>query len=248
MLKNVLGVVLFLLGSVVVMKGQSAGAPVEKAPAQFGVRFGYGLEFPSENNYRGLEFNLVEAGHRFNYGAYVNITAEPNVQFSPYIGFEHTFWPKSLSYDRDCELDSFPSFWSIDDSVPGRDIRLWNFSIEPAFKFYVSKLTVWLKLQPHFTLNIRSRIENYTHTCGAPLTQQWLTYEESELRTTSNFNFGLGFGIVKEVRLSSGSGLALEPGFRVMLSPLFGVNAADPDGPNFRLYPWGFYLNLSFFR
>lgn len=223
-------------------------AQTSELPAQFGIRFGYGLEFPSKNTIQGQDFSLFEAGHRLSYGAYVNLHAEPFVQFSPYIGFEHIFWPKSESYSGGCEADSFPTFHGVDDSLPGRDFRFYNIAFEPAFKFFIPRLTIFLKVQGILSLNIRTRVENYTHTCGAPIAKQWLEYVPTTYRKMSNLNFGLGFGIVKEVRLNSRSGFSLEPGFRAILSPLLRIRDPEPEGASFSLYPWGFYVNVGFFR
>ncbi|HHG85932.1 MAG TPA: hypothetical protein ENJ82_14390, partial [Bacteroidetes bacterium] len=73
---------LFALLLLLPIFGQAqVGDPKE---TQFGIRFGYGLEFPSENPFQGESFALFEAGHRLNFGGYVNLQAEPNVQFSPF--------------------------------------------------------------------------------------------------------------------------------------------------------------------
>lgn len=215
----------------------------------FGIRFGYSLELPSQNFYNGRDFALFEAGHRLTYGAYLNVPVDKGVDFSPYFGFEHVFWPKSLGYSSECSLDSFPTFQATNDTIPGRDFRFYNLAFEPSFRFYISKLTIFLKLQPMISLNLRTRVENYVHECdGIPLGQTFLEFEETELRFMSRVNFGLGAGIVKEVPITKTSFLALEPGFKFNLTPLLRIRDQYPQGPSFSLYPWGFYVNLSFVR
>ena len=221
----------------------------ELGETEFGVRFGYSLELPSQNFYDGREFILFEAGHRLTYGAYLNIPVEKNMEFSPYFGFEHIFWPKSLGYSSDCEMDSFPTFHATNDTLPGRDYRFYNLAFEPAFRFYLGKLGIHLKLQPMFSLNIRARMENYVFECdGVAPGPSFVEFEESDLRFMSVFNAGLGGGIVKEVQITKTSKLALEPGFKFMLTPLLRIRDQHPQGPSFSLYPWGFYINLSFVR
>jgi hypothetical protein len=220
----------------------------EKIPTQFGVRFGYGLEFPSKNIYRGEDFALFEAGHRLGFGGFANIFINPKVQFSPYIGLEHVFWPKGENYRGGCELDSFPTFYSVNDTLPGRNFRLYNVVFEPTFKFLSPKMSVWFRLLPMFSLNFQTRVEDYTYTCGLFPDRQWLDYTSDDLRRMSSFNFGLGFSIVKEVLVSSNSWLALEIGVRKVFTQTLFVNHQNPDSPDFSLYPWGFFVNLSFLR
>lgn len=222
-------------------------APLQDGP-QFGVRFGYQLQFPSKNYVHAQNFSFFEAGHHLGYGAYLNLRAENGVQFSPYFGLEHVFWPKSEGYGADCTLDSFPTFMAVDDTLPGRDFRMYNVVLEPALKFYIRRMSVFLKVQPVFALNIQRKVEQYAHTCGVNPHTQLVDYEATSLRDMAKFTVSVGVGIVKEVRLPKGSGLALEPGVKLMLSRLLHVREADLDGLDFTLYPWGFYLNLSFFR
>lgn len=218
-------------------------------PTQYGIRFGYSLELPSENFYDGRDFSLFEAGHRLAYGAYLNIPIEANTDFSPYFGFEHILWPKNLGYGTDCSLDSFPTFIATNDTIPGRDFRFYNLAFEPAFRFYIPKLTIHLKVQPMFALNIRTRYESYRYECGSiPSGQSYQEFEATELSFTSKLNFGLGAGIVKEVPFGKAGFFALEPGFKLMLTPLLRIRDQYPQGPSFSLYPWGFYLNISFLR
>jgi hypothetical protein len=221
--------------------------PVQEG-AQFGIRFGYQLQFPSKNYVFAQNYTFFEAGHHIGYGGYVNLQADDGIQFSPYFGLEHVFWPKSGGYSQDCDADSFPTFMAVNDSLPGRDFRFYNLAFEPAFKFYLRKMGVFLKLQPMFSYNIQRKVEQYNHSCGVPASQQFVDYEATERRDMAKFTFSAGLGIVKEVRLANGSGLALEPGVKLMLSRLLHVDEEDPDGLDFTLYPWGFYLNLSFFR
>jgi hypothetical protein len=227
--------------------GPVAPAPVQDEP-QFGIRFGYQLQFPSKNYVHALNYTFFEAGHHLAYGGYINLKADEGVQFSPYFGLEHVFWPKSEGYGLDCTQDSFPTFMAVDDSLPGRDFRFFNLVFEPALKFYIRRMGVFLKLQPMFSYSIQSKVEQYVHTCGLPLGTQFVDYQESPLRNLSKFAVSAGVGIVKEVRLPGGSGLALEPGVKLMLSRLLHVKEGDLEGLDFTLYPWGFYLNLSFFR
>ncbi|MEM6270208.1 MAG: hypothetical protein AAF998_12275 [Bacteroidota bacterium] len=223
-------------------------SPPELPPTEFGVRFGYGLEFPSQNVYRGEDFALFEAGHRLGFGGYANIYASERVQFSPYLGFEHVFWPKGAGYRGACDLDSFPTFVSVDDTIPGRNFRMYNIVLEPSFKVHSPKMSVWFRFIPFFSLNFRTRVENYTNTCGVSLQQEWIPYEEAELRRMSSLNFGLGFSIVKEVNVTPDSFLGLEVGIRNIFTPTLFVNQENPEAPDFSLYPWGFFVNLSFFR
>lgn len=223
-------------------------AQPDRSPSQFGVRFGYGLEFPSTNFYRGDDFALFEAGHRLGFGGYMNVNISPKAQVSPYFGLEHVFWPKGAGYRGACDLDSFPTFYSVSDSLPGRNFRMYNLVFEPSFRLKSPKLSVWLRLVPMFSLNFRTRVENYTNTCGIFPEREWLQYSDSDRRRMSNFNFGLGFSIVKEVTLSNNSLLALEVGVRNVFTQTLFVNHENPDSPNFSLYPWGFFVNLGFMR
>jgi hypothetical protein len=216
--------------------------------AQFGVRFGYGLEFPSKNLYRGEDFALFEAGHRLGFGGFVNIPGSPKVQFSPYLGLEHVFWPKGQGYDVGCELDSFPTFYSVKDTLPGRNFRMYNIVFEPSIKVKSSKMSVWFRFVPMFSLNFRTRVEHYFNTCGLSPQREWLEYARNDLRRMSGFDFGLGISIVKEVSFSSGSFLALEIGVRNVFTQTLFVNHENPDSPDFSLYPWGFFVNLGFMR
>ena len=222
-------------------------APVLDGP-QFGIRFGYQLQFPSKNYVGAQNYVFFEAGHHIGYGAYINLPAGDGVQFSPYFGLEHVFWPKSEGYSQACDADSFPTFMAVKDSVPGRNFRMFNLAFEPAFKFYLRKMGIFLKLQPMFGYNIQRKVEQYNHTCGVPISQQYVDYTQSDLRRMSKFTFSAGIGIVKEVKLPNGGGLALEPGVKLMFSRLLQVQEANANGVDFTLYPWGFYLNLSFFR
>lgn len=249
--------VLFLLMTIPFLGFGQGGQDREELPpehqamteeSQFGIRFGYQLQFPSKNYVNANNFSFFEAGHYLGYGAYTNIFVGKNIQFTPYFGFEHGFWPKSESYTQDCMRDSFPTFQSVKDSLPGRDFRFYNLTFEPAFKFYSQKRGIFFKIQPMFSYNIRRKVEQYNHSCGVQPQNQFVDYETNEFRKMSRFTFSLGMGIVKEVWINEKAGIALEPGAKVMLSRLLGVNDENPNGPNFSLYPWGFYLNLSFFR
>lgn len=222
-------------------------APVQDGP-QYGIRFGYQLQFPSKNIVGVQNYSFFEAGHHLGYGGYINLRAGDGVQFSPYFGLEHVFWPKSEGYSQDCAADSFPTFMNVKDSLPGRDFRFFNLVFEPSLKFYVRRMGVFLKLQPIFTYNIQRKVEQYTHTCGVLPSSQFVDYTSSGLRDMSKFTFSIGAGFVKEVKLPKGGSLALEPGFKLMLSRLLHVKEENPDGLDFTLYPMGFYLNLSFFR
>jgi hypothetical protein len=216
--------------------------------SQFGIRFSYQLQFPSKNLVAAQVFTLLEAGHHIGYGAYANVKIGQAAQFSPYFGLEHVFWPKSQSYAQACDVDSFPTFMAVDDSLPGRDFRFFNLAFEPAFKFYSRRMQIWLKFQPMFAYNIQRKVEQYNHTCGVPISDQFVDYTKTSLRGMSPFTFSLGAGIVKEVRFKNGSGLALEPGAKIMLSRLLFVKELQANGRSFDLYPAGFYLNLSFFK
>ncbi len=216
--------------------------------SQFGVRFGYQLQFPSKNYVNANNFSFFEAGHYLGYGGYINIPLSENIQFSPFFGLEHGFWPKSASYTPDCTRDSFPTFWSVKDSLPGRDFRFYNLVFEPAFKFYSQKRGIFFKVQPMFSYNIERKVEQYNHTCGVLPQGQFVDYGTNEYRKMSRFTFSLGAGIVKEVWINDKAGFAIEPGAKLMFSRLLAVKDENPNGPNFSLYPWGFYINVSFFR
>ncbi len=222
-------------------------APVLDGP-QFGIRFGYQLQFPSKNRVNALDYSFFEAGHHLGYGGYINLAASDGIQFSPYFGLEHAFWPKSQSYSKACDADSFPTFMDVKDSLPGRDFRFFNLVFEPAFKFYSRRTGLFFKLQPMFAYNIQRKVEQYAHTCGVLPNSQFVDYAPTNLRSMSKFTFSIGGGIVKEVHLPKGGGIALEPGVKVMLSQLLHVEEADPNGLSFDLFPAGVYLNLSFFR
>ena len=99
-----------------------------------------------------------------------------------------------------------------------------------------------------FSDHLRRKVEQYTHSCGVAPSQDYIDYAPTGLRAMSRFTFSLGVGFVKEVQLPGGSNLALEPGVKLMLSRLLYVRDSDPNGSDFTLYPWGAYLNLSFFR
>lgn len=228
--------------------GQVADSLPEAPAHSFGVRFGYSLQLPSENIYNGQEFLLLEAGHEINYGAYLVAKLDRNVQFMPYFGLQHVFWPKSLGYSNDCSQDSFPTFLTTDDTIPGRDIELFNLVFEPSIRIYIPRLTIFMKFQPHIGLNLRNQFENYQYGCDGQLDQGPVEFEESSLQAMSRVNVGLGLGIVKEVRFGGDTGISLEPGVKFMLSSVFTVRDDHPEGPAFSLYPWGFYLNMSVFR
>ena len=222
-------------------------APVQDGP-QYGVRFSYQLQFPSKNDVGLHSYSFFEAGHYIGYGAFVNLRIGKGAQFSPYLGLEHVFWPKSKGYAQACDIDSFPTFMGVNDSLPGRDFRFYNIAFEPAFKFYSRRMGIYWKLQPMFSYNIQHKVEQYNHACGVPIGTQFIDYQSNNLRSMSKFTFSLGMGIVKEVRVGKDSFLALEPGFKLMLSRLLAVHEENPDGLSFDLFPWGFYLNLSFFK
>lgn len=227
---------------------QEAEAPREKGETQFGVRLGYTLELPSQNFYNGEEFSLFEAGHRFSYGAYINIPLDWNIQFVPFFGLDQNFWPKSLGYAQDCALDSFPTFISTSDTVPGRNFRFNNLVFEPAIKVWIPRAKIHVKFQAHLTYSIRARVENYPFACGISGGQNWLDYEGDALRNHNRFNLGFGASILKEVMIGERTGISLEPGARVMLTPLLQIQDSNPNGPYFTLYPWGIYLNIGVFR
>lgn len=247
-MKKLLLLCFSLLTASIGLRGQVPDSLPEAPSQNYGLRFGYSLRLPSTNTYRGAEFSLVEAGQEISYGGYLVAKLDRNVHFTPYLGLEHVFWPKSLGYSQDCSQDSFPTFVSTDDSLPGRDMRLFSIAFEPALKFYLPSLGIFLKLQPQFSLNIRTQIENYAYSCDGEFPLGPVQFEETFNSTTSKFNFGIGFGIVKEVRFGGTSGFSIEPGFKTMLTPLFSVADDKPEGPTFSLYPWGFYLNIGFFR
>lgn len=240
---NLIPLLFLLLGPLLV-----AGQDEIKEPSRFGVRFGYGLEFPSQNPYRGEDFALFEAGHRLGFGGFVNIPASPKVQFSPYLGLEHVFWPKGQGYRGACDLDSFPTFYSVKDSLPGRNFRMYNIVFEPSIKVKSSKMSVWFRFVPMFSVNFRTRVENYFNTCGLSPQREWLEYSRTDLRRMSGFNFGVGFSIVKQVALSNNSYMALEVGVRNVFTQMLFVNHENHNSPDFSLYPWGFFVNLGFNR
>lgn len=222
--------------------------PSMSSSNQVGIRFGYQLQFPSKNYVNANNFSFFEAGHYLSYGAYTNLKIAENIQFSPYFGLEHGFWPKSKGYSQDCMRDSFPTFWAVKDSLPGRDFRFYNISFEPSFKFFIPKRAIFFKLQPIFGYNLKRKVESYAHTCGVLPQSQFVDYSTDTYRAMSRFTFSMGMGIVKEVWINDRSGIALEPGVKMMFSRLLAVNDINPNGNDFSLYPWGFYLNLSFFR
>lgn len=217
-------------------------------PTQLGVRANWGLEFISKNTINGQEFALLETGQHIGFGGFLNIAAEENVQFSPFLGMDYTFFPKSTNYVGGCETDTFPTFWSVTDSVPGRDHRFWSVVLEPSFKFYVSKLKIHVRVFPQLSYIVRSRVENYSNSCGNSVPQSWLDYEEDPLRKSSTFNVALGGSIVKEVKVSENAFLHLETGYKFMMSQLLKVRDPDPDREGYSLYPHGWFLNLGFFR
>ena len=241
-----------LMGSISHAQTEEPEEPTHAVPSldgpQFGIRFGYQLQFHSKTLVGIQNYSFFEAGHHIGYGGYLNLKAGEGVQFSPYFGLEHVFWPKSNGYSLACDADSFPTFMNVKDSLPGRDFRFFNLVFEPALKFYVRRMSVFFKLQPIFSYNIQRKVEQYTHTCGVLPSAQLVDYTSTSLRGMSKFTFSIGAGIVKEVRLPKGGSLALEPGFKLMLSRLLHVKEENPDGLDFTLYPMGFYLNLSFFR
>ncbi len=220
----------------------------EKGPTQFGVRLGYGLEIPSTNYYRGEEFSLFEAGHRFTYGAYLNIPLDWNVDFTPFVGLDQNFWPKSLGYANDCTLDSFPTYISTADTVPGRNFRFNNIVVEPGFRFYIPRASIFLKFQAHLTYSIRARVENYPFACGLSGQQNWLDYRSTSLANHNRFNLGFGTALVKEVTVGDNTGVMFEVGTRIQLTPLLSIQDADPNGPYFSLFPWNIFINLGVFR
>lgn len=219
-----------------------------QTPVRMGIRAGYGLELPSKNTRNGQVYYLTEAGHRFNYGAFLDIGDRKGTTFSPYFGLEHTYWRKSTGYDTDCERDSFPTFWAVDDSLPGRDQRVVNLVLEPAIRIKLRWEGLYLRLMPSFSYAFQSKIENYTHTCNAPIARAWLDWEDGERRRQSKVNFGVGAGLIKEVQLSERLGFSIETGVRFMFSSLWTVRAATPEEGAFTLQPIGFYLHLGFFR
>ncbi len=214
---------------------------------QFGIRFSYQLQFPSKNAVNAQDFSFFEAGHHIGYGGYINLKIGERAQFSPYLGLEHVFWPKSEGYSQVCNTDSFPTFMDVKDSLPGRDFRFFNIVFEPSFKIYSRRSGISFRFQPIFSYNIQRKVEQYTHTCGVLPDPQFVDYTPTALRGMSKFTISLGAGIVKEVRLRSGGGLALEPGVKLMLSRLLYVKEAA-NGLDFNLFPAGVYLNLSFFK
>lgn len=229
------------------LAAQTAEQP-ELPPAQFGVRANWGFDFVSKNRVNLQEYAFLNTGQHVGFGGFVNLFAEENVQFSPFLGLNHMYFPKSAEYSGDCEADTFPTFWSIYDSLPGRSQRFWNVMLEPSFKFYIPKLQIHLRIFPLLQYNLRARVEDYTHTCGASFSRNWLAWEDDEYRKMSRFTVDLGASIVKEVRIGPGSFLQLESGYKAMLPPLLKVSDPDPDRPGFTLYPSGWFFNLGFFR
>lgn len=219
-----------------------------QTPVRMGIRAGYGLELPSKNTVNGQVFYPMEAGHRFNYGAFLDIGKAKGTTFSPYLGLEHAFWPKGHSYNNDCAQDSFPTFWAVDDSLPGRDHRVVNIVLEPAIRIPLRWEGLYLRLMPSFSATFQSKVEDYTHSCNAPLSRAWLDWEDGERRKQSKVNVGVGAGLVKEVQLSERMGFSIETGVRAMLSALWTVRAATPEQGAYTLQPFGFYLHLGFFR
>ena len=219
-----------------------------QTPVRMGIRAGYGLELPSQNVIAGQVYHLTEAGHRFNYGAFLDIGDPKGTTFSPYFGLEHAYWRKSQTYGNDCTRDSFPTFWAVDDSLPGRDHRVVNVVLEPALRIKLRWEGLFLRLMPSLSYTFQSKVENYSHTCNAPIARAWLDWEDSEYRRQSKVNVGVGAGLVKEVQLGDAMGFSIETGVRVMLSSLWTVRAEVVEEGAFTLQPIGFYLNLGFFR
>lgn len=219
-----------------------------QTPVRMGIRAGYGLDLPSQNIVNGRVYHLTEAGHRFNYGAFLDLGDAKGTTFSPYLGLEHGFWPKSQGYDRDCAKDSFPTFWSVDDSLPGRDHRVINVVLEPAIRVKLRWEGLFLRMMPSFSYTFQSKVEDYTHTCNAPIARAWIDWQDGERRKQSKVNVGIAMGLVKEVQINEGLGFSIETGARVMLSSLWTVRATTAEQGAFTLQPFGFYLNLGFFR
>ncbi|HEX2901781.1 MAG TPA: hypothetical protein VHS96_18865, partial [Bacteroidia bacterium] len=57
---------------------EAPAAPEMESP-QFGIRFGYQLQFPSKNYVRAQNYSFFEAGHHLGYGAYINLKADDGV-------------------------------------------------------------------------------------------------------------------------------------------------------------------------
>lgn len=228
--------------------GQTPALTPELPPAQFGVRANWGFDFVSKNRVNLQEYAFLNTGQHLGFGGFLNIFAEPNVQFSPFLGMNFVNFPKSREYNQDCTQDTFPTFWSIYDSVPGRSHRFWNVALEPSFKFFIPKMKIHIRIFPLLQYNLRARVENYTHTCGAAFGRQWLSWEDDEYRKLARFTVDLGGSLVKEVKIGPNSYLQLESGYKVMLPPLLKVSDPDPDRPGFTLYPGGWFFNLGFFR
>jgi hypothetical protein len=215
---------------------------------RMGIRAGYGLDFPSKNYVLADVYYLVEAGHRFNYGAFLDFRVAPKTQFSIQGMLEHQFWPKSQAYSKDCTADSFPTFLATDDSVPGRDYRLVSLVVEPSLRFRLKPKGLYVRTLLAFSYTVQAKVEEYSHGCNGVVDLGWQDFPEGNLRKVSPFNFGFGIALAKEVKVNERSGFVLESGVRAMLGQVFSVVDSNADGPAFTLVPWGVFVNIGFFR
>lgn len=228
---------------------QAQGGRNEDLPAtQTGVKFSWGLEFPSRNLYQGFNYKFMEPGNRIGLLGYQNIPINITTQFSPAVGVSYFYFEKSQDYNRDCTLDSFPTFWSVADTLPGRDIKVLALTIEPAFKFYIVNWALFLRLSPIAHINLSTRMENYSHACGSSVKRSFFDWEKGPDRNRARVMVGLSMGIVKEIRLNASRWLALETGFQTMINPLLEANSPKTEGPRFDFGFTGFYVNFGFFR
>ena len=224
-------------------------ADKEDIPAtQTGVKFTWGLEFPNKNTFQGRDYFYLLSGNRLGIQAYQNIPLSMLTQFSPGLGVTYIRFEKSQTYNRDCAQDSFPTFWSFSDSLPGRDIKILAVTIEPAFKFYVVPWNLYLRFSPVAHIQFSTRFENYGHSCGVSAQRSFMDWEESVERKKSAVMVGFSLGMVKEIRLSPARWLALETGMQTMINPILETNSPNFGGPRFDLGFTGFYVNFGFFR
>ena len=214
----------------------------------FGVRVNWGLQIPGRNLIGGQEIQLVRAGNRLGGGGFLLVSINQKVQFAPFVGVNYVSFRKGQQYKTDCEIDSFPTYHSFYDSLPGRDLRFFYLTIEPAFKVRLSRIHIDLKFSPIIHFPIRAAVEDYVHTCGATGNRGFVAWENSPERKKRPVLIGGSISINRDINLSKNFSIFLEPGFEGYINSLVETEASDIAGGTFNLKYFGFFLNLGFFR
>lgn len=245
---HTLFILLGILFSQTALFAQEDSLAAEKPRKQFGVKGTWNFQFPLNTTENAQQFQLLKPGNQWGGGAFVNIPINEKVQFAPYLGISFLTFRKSAFYVGDCAADSFPTFFQVEDTIPGRDLRFVMLNIEPAFKLKITKINMHLRLSPVVNINLQSKAEDYVHSCGNKGNAGFLTIGSDDKRTIARVMIGGSIGFLREVNLGKNFNLVLEAGGQGFINPLIDLAIPDGSDTDYSLQYAGLYVNIGFFR